>query len=334
MTALIEYDPIELLYDNEIFSYVQTAETAPSFCVDEDGVLWYRYPTTEQAGWVSIGELSEYSLTKDGLQNLFALYNPNSYGMHETAEMLYRECSSAWRASYVHPATGSIAHYTVMQRKNGDFLLLYSFCSADTDGTLQPEVPRWVFKLSETANGVTLPARDTYRIAYAYAGSPAPNYNVIHQIPYADHSIETVTNLSELVDPDRFKQASAIPVLRFASADELKQFRYDYRDAFVFDDSLGDQIPAFDYAVRTFGDSEALFRDNVLLVVCINAPSDSHVYSVSQITAENGVLAVDISCYVPELCTDDEISHFVLIAVPRMVTEQTDAILALLEDVP
>jgi hypothetical protein len=139
-----------------------------------------------------------------------------------------------------------------------------------------------------------------------------------------------MTTIPDSLTKDRVSDASVIPVLRFESADELKQFRYEYSDAFVFDDSLGDQIPAFDYAVRTFGDSEALFRDNVMLVACINASSGSHVFTVSQITAEGGVLAVDIDRYVPELCTDNEISHFVLIAVPRVVITQTATVLILL----
>ena len=331
MTALVEYDPSALVFDNGMFSYVETVESAPSFCVDEDGVLWYRYPT-EHARWVSIGTMKAYTPDK----NEFAAWFENAVntdGSKVPADMLYSQCKSAWRASYVHPATGSIDHYTVMQRKNGDILMMYSFCSADPDGTLRGEIPRWIYQLSETTNGVSLPAYDSYRIAYAYAGSPASDYSEIHGMPYADRTVDEMTSVPESLTQDRMRDASVIPVLRFESADELQKFRYEYSDAFVFDDSLGDQIPAFDYAVRTFGDSEAMFRDNILLVVCINAPSGSHVFSVSQITAENGVLAVDIDRYAPELCTDDEISHFVLIAVPRTVIAQTETVLVLLADV-
>jgi hypothetical protein len=256
----------------------------------------------------------------------------NTDGSNVPADTLYSQCKSAWRASYVHPATGSIDHYTVMQRKNGDILMMYSFCSADPDGTLRHEIPRWIYKLSETMNGVNLPVHDSCCIAYAYAGSPAPDYNEINKMPCADRTADEMTSIPDSLTKDRVSDASVIPVLRFESADELKQFRYEYSDAFVFDDSLDDQIPAFDYAVRTFGDSEALFRDNVMLVACINASSGSHVFTVSQITAEGGVLAVDIDRYVPELCTDNEISHFVLIAVPRVVITQTATVLVLLEN--
>ncbi len=332
MTPMVEYDPIAQVFENGMFSYVQTVETAPSFCVDEDGVLWMRYPDGEE--WTSIGMLSEYKLTKDGLQDLFAMYNPDSFGMHETAETLYRQSKAAWRADYIHPSTGAEESYTVMQRDNGDVLVLYSFRYVKEDGTLSDEIPRWIYRLSETNNSVTLPAYDSYRIAYAYAGSPAPDYNEINRMPYADRSADMMTSVPDSLDNDRLQDAVGIPVLRFASADDLRQFRQTYSDAFVFDDSLGDRIPAFDYAVKSFGDSEALFRDNVLLVACIHAPSSSHVFSVSQITAEDGVLAVDIDRYAPELCTDDEISHFVLIAVPRAVMENTETVLVLLENAP
>lgn len=332
MTPMVEYDPIAQVYENGMFSHVQTVETAPSFCVDEDGVLWMKYPGGTE--WTSVGMLSEHELTKDSLQDLFALYNPESFGMHETAETLYRQSKAAWRAEYIHPSTGAEDYYTVMSRDNGDVLVLYSFRFVKEDATLSDEIPRWVYRLSETNNGVTLPVYGSYRIAYAYAGSPAPDYNEIHQMPYTDQTADMMTSMPDSLSKDRLQNASIIPVLRFESSDELRQFRDTYRDAFVFDDSLGDRIPAFDYAVRTFGDSEALFRDNVLLVSCINAPTGSHVYSVSQITNENGVLAVDIDCYAPELCTDDEISHFVLIAVPRSVMEDTENVLFLLENAP
>ncbi len=332
MTPMMEYDPAAMVYENGMFSYVQTVEMAPSFCVDEDGVLWMRYPMETE--WTSVGKLKAYDLTKAYMQTLFELSNPDSFGMHETAETLYRQCKTAWRAEYVHPVNGNADDYTVMQRKNGDVLVLYSFQYIKEDGSLSDEIPRWIYRVAETKNAVELPTYDSYRVAYAYAGSPAPDYNEIHRMPYADHTIEAFTQLSEYVDPERLRHASVIPVLRFASADDLRQFRGAYRDAFVFDDSLGDRIPAFDYAVRTFGDSEALFRDNVLFVACINAPSGSHVFSVSQITAENGILAVDIDRYAPELCTDDEISHFVLIAVPRTVAEKTEAVVVLLENAP
>lgn len=329
MTPMTEYDPAAMVYENGMFSYVQTVETAPSFCVDEDGVLWMRYPSETE--WTSVGELKAYDLTKVYMQTLFELSNPDSFGMHETAETLYRQCKTAWRVEYVHPANGNTDDYTVIQRKNGDVLVLCSFQYIREDGSLSDEIPRWIYRLAETKNAVELPTYDSYRVAYAYAGSPAPDYNEIHRMPYADHTAEEFTQLPDYVDSERFRHASVIPVLRFASADDLRQFREAYRDAFVFDDSLGDRIPAFDYAVRTFGDSETLFRDNVLFVVCINAPSGSHVFSVSQITAENGILAIDIDRYAPELCTDDEISHFVLIAVPRSVAEKTEAVVVLLE---
>ncbi len=332
MTPMMEYDPAAMIFENGIFSYVQIVEMAPSFCVDEDGVLWMRYPMETE--WTSVGKLKVYDLTKAYMQTLFELSNPDSFGMHETAETLYRQCKTAWRAEYVHPVNGNADDYTVIQRKNGDVLVLYSFQYIKKDGSLSDEIPRWIYRLAETKNAVELPTYDSYRVAYAYAGSPAPDYNEIHRMPYADHTIEAFTQLSEYVDPERLRHASVIPVLRFASADDLRQFREAYRDAFVFDDSLGDRIPAFDYAVRTFGDSEALFRDHVLFVACINAPSGSHVFSVSQITAENGILAVDIDRYAPELCTDDEISHFVLIAVPRTVVEKTEAVVVLLENAP
>ena len=332
MTPMMEYDPAAMVYENGMFSYVQIVEMAPSFCVDEDGVLWMRYPMETE--WTSVGKLKAYDLTKAYMQTLFELSNPDSFGMHETAETLYRQCKTAWRAEYVHPVNGNADDYTVIQRKNGDVLVLYSFQYIKEDGSLSDEIPRWIYRLAETKNAVELPTYDSYRVAYAYAGSPAPDYNEIHRMPYADHTIEAFTQLSEYVDPERLRHASVIPVLRFASADDLRQFREAYRDAFVFDDSLGDRIPAFDYAVRTFGDSETLFRDNVLFVACINAPSGSHVFSVSQITAENGILAVDIDRYAPELCTDDEISHFVLIAVPRTVVEKTESVVVLLENAP
>ncbi|MBE6659309.1 MAG: M56 family metallopeptidase [Ruminococcaceae bacterium] len=332
MMPWTEYRFAAFAYQNGMYSYVLTAETAPSFAVDEDDTLWIQY--SGGTAWTSVGKLAEYSVTEKSLSALFDGYVDADGSEFASLKNTVRACRAARRAEYVHPATGDVDIYTLIQRDNGDILVLYSHRFPDADGTLNEEIPRWAYRIMAPGTRAELPTYDSYRVAYAYAGSPAPDYNEIHRMPYADHTIEAFTQLSEYVDPERLRHASVIPVLRFASADDLRQFREAYRDAFVFDDSLGDRIPAFDYAVRTFGDSEALFRDNVLFVACINAPSGSHVFSVSQITAENGVLAVDIDRYAPELCTDDEISHFVLIAVPRTVAEKTEAVVVLLENAP
>lgn len=322
MTPMMEYDPAAMVYENGMFSYVQTVENAPSFFVDEDGILWHRYPSlTTQAHWVSIGRLDAYTPDRAAFTAMFA-HQVNLDGTSVPAETLLDQCRSAWRATYVHPATGSIDHYTVMQRKNGDLLLLYSFCSADPDGTVRGEIPRWIYRLQE-AEGTAVPEKPlTVRFAHAFAGAPAADYSEIYELPWAALAVKSMEELPMAFFDGQYekqyKDASVIPILRFASAEELHEFRYACRDMFVFDDSLGDRVPAFDYAIRSFGDAEALFRDYVLYAVCAQMPSDAKLFGARTVSAASGeVFGLYLDNSIPEGGVGDDISYFYIAAIPR-----------------
>ena len=339
MTALVEYDPSALVFDNGMFSYVETVESAPSFCVDEDGVLWYRYPT-EHAGWMSIGTMKASTPDK----NEFAAWFENAVntdGSNVPADTLYSQCKSAWRASYVHPATGSIDHYTVMQRKNGDILMMYSFCSADPDGTLRHEIPRWIFKLDAgevvEKDILSFISEVGIRFDTAYAGTNCPDYEEIYQMPWASLAAKSMDELpSAFFKTEQYetelKHASVIPILRFASAAELREFRYTYRDMFVFDDSLGDTMAAFDAAIQCYGDSEALFRDYVLYVACVNLPPRAYLCSVGTVGPDYaGILGLHLESNLRKDSTGDAYSQFVIAAIPRQNDEGIHTTIALVD---
>ena len=128
------------------------------------------------------------------------------------------------------------------------------------------------------------------------------------------------------------KHASVIPVLRFASAAELREFRYTYRDMFVFDDSLGATMAAFDAAIQCYGDSEALFRDYVLYVACVNLPPRSHICSVGTVGPDYaGVLGLHLESNLREDGTGDAYSQFVIAAIPRQNDEGIHTTIALVD---
>ena len=341
MTPMMEYDPAAVVYENGMFSYVQTVETAPSFCVDEDGVLWMRYPM-EHTRWVSIGTLKQYAPDKSAFRLLFE-HNVNVDGTTVSADTLYRQCKAAWRAEYIHPANGKEDYYTVMQRENGDILMLYSFRSADMDGTLLPEIPRWIYKLNAgnaMEGDVALPhVKELFRFDTAYAGTNCPDYEEIYQMPWAALAAKSMEEMPpEFFKTEHYeyelKNASVIPILQFESAAELREFRYTYRDMFVFNDSLGDTIPAFDAVIQHYGDSEALFRDYILYVACVNMPPRSHINSIGNMGLPYGGvfgLHIDMNNDVSENSTSDTFSQFVIAAMPRHYKDEIHTTIALVE---
>lgn len=339
MTPMVEYDPMAQVFENGMFSYVQTVETAPSFCVDEDEVLWMRYPA-EHTRWVSIGTLKEHTLEKTALRRLFE-NTVNLDGSEVSADTVYSQSLAAWRAVYVHPATGSIDYYTVMRRKNGDILMLYSFCSADEDGTLRQEIPRWIYRLNAVDNGEKdvelLDVKTLVRFDTAYGGTQCPDYSEIYNMPWAALAAKSMAEMPpEFFKTEQYeselKNASVIPILRFESAEELQTFRYTYHDQFVFDDSLGDSMTSFDASIRSLGDSEALFRDCVLYVVCVNLPPRSHICSVGTVGPDYaGILGLHLESNLREDSTGDAYSQFVIAAIPRQNDEGIHTTIALVD---
>lgn len=133
----------EIAYQAPFYSFSYTTETAPQFRFSEDLVLSSKGDVPgkgEQAGWVKLGLMQEFSLDEAHFDNLFFT------GREREIARIRRRNAKAWKLDI--PDDQKAAFYYLLQQKNGDLFLTYGY---QMDGKDLPEsqasIIRWLFRL-------------------------------------------------------------------------------------------------------------------------------------------------------------------------------------------
>lgn len=141
------YKAAELVLANGMFSFVQTAEAAPGYSVDSDGVLWEIRTDSETGAEtaVRLGTLTECAPTTA------ETHFPDSAvlisGTGEDVRTLLSGTEHVLETVYDDPALDLIQRYTLFAKEDGTVYLLYSHKSADREDF----IVRWMYRLTEVA---------------------------------------------------------------------------------------------------------------------------------------------------------------------------------------
>jgi beta-lactamase regulating signal transducer with metallopeptidase domain len=124
----------EILYEETMYSFTYTLDTAPQYCISSDYVFYSKQSSDED--WVMHGGLDPYKISR---QELYTLFNSPSDNVHEAInkiKLLYR----------VDTDDDNKTFYLVMQLKNGDVLLALGYDNEEIHHI------RWLFRLEKISD--------------------------------------------------------------------------------------------------------------------------------------------------------------------------------------
>ncbi|NLX64816.1 MAG: hypothetical protein GX022_08610 [Clostridiaceae bacterium] len=126
----------EIIYQDPMYSFGYTLDTAPKYCISSDFVLFSKQSSED---WVMYGKLDPYKISKQKLYTLFNQPSDNVYEAVNNTKLIYR----------TDTADDAKTFYLVLQLENGDVLLAVGYDNEDFRNI------RWLFgleKLSEIAD--------------------------------------------------------------------------------------------------------------------------------------------------------------------------------------
>lgn len=168
----------EILYQEPMYSFGYTLDTAPHYSISSDYQLYSKQVTDED--WVMHDGLYRYEISR---QDLYALFNPLYNDVRERidqSKLIYRADTNDDNQTF----------YLVIQLKNGDVLLAIGYDNEDNRHI------RWLFRLEEIGdrNGFGLTDQEVARMlgySSAYCFSTYEMDNGLYIIGFlADGKIE------------------------------------------------------------------------------------------------------------------------------------------------
>lgn len=146
----------EVVYEEGLFSFTYTADTAPRYQLTQEHVLLEsgsiadNDPTND---WMQLGSFRETELDKDAIDACFSASELGWSDGENLAARLRRENQKAWRLDYTNEYIDLV--YYLLYQKNGDVYLSYGYDESDSEDAMT----RWLFKLKRidliTCNAVS-----------------------------------------------------------------------------------------------------------------------------------------------------------------------------------
>lgn len=138
----------EILYQDPVYSFGYTLDTAPQYSISSDYMLYSKQITDND--WVMHKGLYPYKISR---QELYALFNPLNNKAHEAIDqtkLIYRSDTDDENEIF----------YLIIQLKNGDVLLALGYDNEDNRRI------RWLFRLEEIGdrNGFSLTDQEVARM--------------------------------------------------------------------------------------------------------------------------------------------------------------------------
>jgi len=129
----LSYRVKEILYEELMYSFTYTLDTAPQYSISSDYVLYSKQITDED--WIMQGELYPYEISRQKLSTLFKFPSDKVYKAIDQTKSIYRADIDDDLKTF----------YLVMQLKNGDVLLAVGYDHEDLRHI------RWLFRLEKSS---------------------------------------------------------------------------------------------------------------------------------------------------------------------------------------
>ncbi len=142
------FEPVELVYDDAMYSYVQTAENAPTYMIVNSMQLLENFD-----GKVSepLGTFEEITLNKDNFDSRFRSAAEVSWLSDDTLRSLKNKNKRAWQL-YADSTEETPYLYILLEQKDSTFYLGRGYYNGNSENPANPDDShiRWLYKLSES----------------------------------------------------------------------------------------------------------------------------------------------------------------------------------------
>ena len=153
--AVHTFKPIELVYDDGMYSFVQTVEGAPTYMIVNGMQLIEK---TDNSISDPIGAFEEITLNKDNFDSRFRGPIDYSWLANDTLKSLKNDNKRIWQL-YGDSAAETPRLYILLEQKDGTFYLGFGYYNCNSNNPNNPDDShiRWLYKLEEvTGNNNTL----------------------------------------------------------------------------------------------------------------------------------------------------------------------------------
>ena len=141
------FKPIELVYDDGMYSFVQTVEGAPMYMIVNGMQLIEK---TDDNVSQPIGTFEEITLNKDNFDSRFRGPTDYSWLANDTLKSLKDNNKRIWQL-YGDSAVETQRLYILLEQKDGTFYLGFGYynCNSTTPTNADDSHIRWLYKLEE-----------------------------------------------------------------------------------------------------------------------------------------------------------------------------------------
>ena len=141
------FKPIELVYDDGMYSFVQTVEGAPTYMIVNGMQLIEKTNDTVSE---PIGTFEEITLNKDNFDSRFKGPTDYSWLANDTLKSLKDDNKRIWQL-YGDSAAETPHLYILLEQKDGTFYLGFGYYNCNSTNPTNPDDShiRWLYKLEE-----------------------------------------------------------------------------------------------------------------------------------------------------------------------------------------
>ena len=143
------FKPIELVYDDGMYSFVQTVEGAPTYMIVNGMQLIEKTNDTVSE---PVGTFEEITLNKDNFDSRFRGPTDYSWLANDTLKSLKDDNKRIWQL-YGDSAAETPRLYILLEQKDGTFYLGFGYYNCNSTNPTNPDDShiRWLYKLEEVA---------------------------------------------------------------------------------------------------------------------------------------------------------------------------------------
>ncbi|MBE6551353.1 MAG: hypothetical protein E7665_04380 [Ruminococcaceae bacterium] len=140
------FDPVALVYNDGIYSFVQTSEHAPDYLIVNDMCLLERRQGVVSDG---IGRFTEIDLTEETFDSRFR-DTTHSWIEKDSFNALKKNNKRMWQF-YHESSLGTFELYILLEQKDGTFYLGYGYYNSNSNSPANPDDShiRWLYRLKE-----------------------------------------------------------------------------------------------------------------------------------------------------------------------------------------
>ena len=153
------FKPIELVYDDGMYSFVQTVEGAPTYMIVNGMQLIEK---TDDTVSEPIGTFEEITLNKDNFDSRFRGPTDYSWLANDTLKSLKDNNKRIWQL-YGDSAAETPCLYILLEQKDGTFYLGFGYYNCNSTNPTNPDDShiRWLYKLEEVAGNNNILTNNT-----------------------------------------------------------------------------------------------------------------------------------------------------------------------------